>query len=1828
MREFDDFRSGLADRRRVLEEKRRNLLRAQEEASRASRDLESFKRRAGREDAAEIERREAVVESARTKAAELAAETRRLRVDDRRFVNEFGHLLDPRAQLPNLTDRVPILLFPLRLETRFNDVGDGKTQLWVRVYPDNCLVDSFDPLLTEAEVTNAQTFWAGIWRAGGDETMERAAWRGLVASHGSGRAGWIVSQYRPVNEGDKPVRDAATDILLIVIASAPVPAEVVAYWIAAWRAGGDLAAQQAALATLEGAVGAARAADIVKNRPFNFTDLPASPRTRANVQVKAAILQVTPASGLPTRQNSWSSAPRVDLIPDCLVLVRTDQTGNTITTLGKPIARPLHAGPDPNAPVDEQLKPDGDDLKIPDELRWMFDFQTAVDAGMGFVVDDLTASEVADGIVRLIVVGVRLGESPEEGRTSLDRLLEHHLHSRAGLEIVPQGTPTNNTEKKGAGFAFRDDSDATYATLFKGDPEYTEVADPFLRRDGQWLADVLGVSPALAKLIPNARGTDQSEGRSMQVALWPGTLGYMMRTLLSPIFPEDAIRDTRDFFIHHVSGRGPLPALRIGRQPYGIVLTTAFDRLDWFAGDPRINIAAPAGGSGSLANLYAILRRIQNDWQPLVDQVSRIGQSGGDPHQVLLDVLGLHPTSVEFYPLNAESVEHKFYELAFFDISIALEFLNLMQAIIPLSLLRSFGYTGNDIPDLLTKVWKARQTPLTGPLIDDRPLSETEPIRPYAGNRNYIQWLADAARTGLESIRAEQGFDANTKPTALLYLLLRHALQLGYREVALRLTLAADVALDVRPLVREPAFVHVREGQVPSESHYELLYAQNERITGNRNVTLADHIARNIRVIAPEFREQIEAVDRLGSLPTARLERIFAETIDTSSYRLDAWKTGLLGWQLERLRKEGAAGAEDGATATGLYLGAFGWVENLRIEGKELTKAEIDDDLRDRINGSTPPDSELMHDSTNAGLVHAPSLNHAATAAVLRNAYVANDGRLAVDLSSRRVRLALEIIDGMRNGQSLGALLGYQFERHVHDHGPLAVRALIYPLRKKFPLAANQIERTATDDGTREALAAQNVVDGRKLVEHVERLSAFDYPFGLAELPNPAPTLGHASALTAAVRHIRDINDAVADLVLAEGVHQAVIGNYERAAGTLDAFAKGSHPTEPEVIRTPRSGIALTLRTAIHLPVPPPAIPVPAIPTATPLALAEPSLNAWLAGRLPPPDDVRCIVSFTPVGSNAQTSVVFSQTQLGLHPIDLVYLTETSPDQALGDLEDRLLRRLFASQSPRHDREITIAYTERDGDNITFFELSALLVSLRSLVIASRSIVAADISRTNDASTESAGSISLARNRIADRLTELRDPAGGVLKGLADTTATLSSVATIDVALAAYANAVGRAAAYRLPQTSMGFVFEWRQGVYRAIADKIAGRVRTWDERISRLTALLVDYDAIASGLTEEDRIARLRAAEAVVSTAPTSPAPASGPYRIALDGLKSAFETKRGDLDELATVGRATLAGYVTEVQAAIGLAAFDPEPLEIDPETDEIDRFRASLLAAVGRLVEDIEARLTKVDGLLVEHDATSGSDRVRLLQDAGKVLFGEDVTLLPQLTLTSDSADELANAVTYSLDGHLTSHLAARAFPVDDWLHSVARVREKMHHWESAMVLGEALGATGSLEPTPIQLPHVAGEKWFGLEFEAGANIASERLLYTASLEQPFDASQPISGLIVDEWTEVIPAKSEETGVAFHYDRPNSEPPQAWLLALAAVRNGAWRWDELVDAVTDALDSAKRRAIEPVHVDGTPYSWFLPATMSSYTFPEISISNNLLANIAAYELNVKGE
>jgi hypothetical protein len=193
----------------------------------------------------------------------------------------------------------------------------------------------------------------------------------------------------------------------------------------------------------------------------------------------------------------------------------------------------------------------------------------------------------------------------------------------------------------------------------------------------------------------------------------------------------------------------------------------------------------------------------------------------------------------------------------------------------------------------------------------------------------------------------------------------------------------------------------------------------------------------------------------------------------------------------------------------------------------------------------------------------------------------------------------------------------------------------------------------------------------------------------------------------------------------------------------------------------------------------------------------------------------------------------------------------------------------------------------------------------------------------------------------------------------------------------------------------------------------------------------------------------------------------------------------------------------------------------------------------------------------------------------------------------------------------------------------------VREKPRLWEKTVLLADALLGPGGLlgtsllgwkEPTlsPVQLPYVPKDHWLGLEFAKDPNLpdqfSEDRLLFTAHYATGL-TSDTQCGLVFDEWTEVIPAEKETTGIALHVDGPNAEPPQAMLLVAPPVRTpaGTWTVGDLVDAVTETFALARTRAVEPEHLDETAYAHMLPATVLSATREPITISTDLaLANL----------
>jgi hypothetical protein len=1817
--EFSEAREKLAAARAGQDEAVAELARARERAAAIEAELAERRRiaadgddrlaklaEAGREAASAVEKAAAAAGGARAEA--LAA------------LKAFTPVADPRERIGELADDVPILLFPLRLEARFKRVRQRdrtlQDQLWVRAYPDTCLVDMFEAELAAGEVEAARRYWQAVWRAAGREAGERAAWRDLVAGHGSGRARWIVDRHVPLNPDDRPQEVPEDAVLLVSAAEEPAagePEAIAEYWTAVWRAGGGRADEEAALEQLAERLGDADRAAALRaaTRPAGLASLPPAGTSREDATVVAAVAAFPAVED--ARSRSWSRPAQVRLLPERLLCV-VETAGARIEALGAAIPVPLHVGPDPSGPP--QLAPEDGELTVPDELLWMTDFDRAVRDGLGFRIV-LTPEQASAGVERLTVAGVRLSAGPQESAAALEELLAHHRDGRSGFSLVAQGTPTNNTEELDAGFTRSEDPDASFDALT---PAELPDADPLDRLDGRWLADWLGLDPAVVAGVPGADGTDQREARAMNAALWPGTLGYFLETLMAPVLDDAAVEDVRWFFTTHVSGRGAVPAVRIGAQPYGILPAIAFGRIRAMAaeGDER----APF-----VNRLHRILRAVDKDWTAMAAGAASLGTPGADPDATLLDVLGLHPASVEFHFRYAESLDHVFNQAGLFGVGGVL-FAAIAEAGLERpgsDLLERLGRApGGPPPEILSKYFLGAHGGLLGDVVDDRPLSETDPVRDWTTDgRNYLEWLDATARTSLEALRRQSGFAGNRPPTALLYLLLRHALMLGYSDAAVRLHRRARVPeATLRAMKREPPFVHVVSG-APSESRWAPLLKVDEQVTGDARRTVAEHIARLIGRASETkpLAEQLEALRRLVDVPTARLERLLAEHVDLCGYRFDAWRLGLVHHRLAGMR----------ATAgRGIHLGAYGWLEDLRPSATVRTPVKLEGDLADVFQRKGDP--PLERDSGNGGFVHAPSLDHATTAAVLRAGYMANASEanpeaLAVNLSSERVRLAMSTLEGVRNGQSLGALLGYRLERGLHDHHPgLELDRFILPLRKAFPLVADRIAPTRTEeDVPADEIAARNVVDGLRLVEHLTAHPG-PYPFG-KRLPDDA-TAAERAAIEAEVDRLRDLHDAIADLMLADGVHQAVQGRYDAAAASLEVAATGGHPPEPEVVRTPRSGIALTHRLVLHLD--PGAT---AAADATPRAATEPRVDRWLEGVLPALSGIACRATWTDPRTGELGEATVSLADLGLRPLDLLSVIGAGGGQEMTELDDRVVAHVLANADVPVDVLPAIGYLDAVPNALRVFDVAAPVARLRSLVRRARPLRPGDAVLAGEARPADDADVALDRGRIAAALADLegvRDDldahaaalaaaAGDPASSPAPIEAPLdpaSLPATIDALVDATAALFGRAARFGIAQTGWGFAFAARRALAATLIARVEERVAVWDARLADFDALLAEFDALPAGTQEGERLTRLRRAEMTVSTAVTELPADLADLRAALPAKRAVFAARRAALAGTVADPPVTLSPLLGAVVAELPLTDVDLEPFDLGPEATGIATLARDLLAATRPVAAAVRARSAAAATALAAHDAAATApQRVQALTQAGQALFGEEFVLVPDGGVPAAQAAEWANVLAGDLTRHLTD-VEGVDLPVEEWLTGVARVREQARAWEQVAVHAEAFGRA-DLRLTPLQFPYVPGDHWLALPFPEDAVLDRDRLLYTASLPAGFDPAARLCGLLLDEWTEVIPGRSEDTGIAAHFERPSSEPPQALLLVTPATQTGAWDWPEVTGALDDTLALARKRAVEPEDVDGTPYARYLPATVMATTLRGISIGLSLAVN-----------
>lgn len=941
------------------------------------------------------------------------------------------------------------------------------------------------------------------------------------------------------------------------------------------------------------------------------------------------------------------------------------------------------------------------------QREWMFDYDAARAVGLGI---DLTAEHLqhrlgktviyrwGDRLDRLVVVGVDWSRSPTEAADALEALLASHAASD-GLACVPLGTPTNHTgPQAGAQQAPMPDAQP---------PANPSPADAAPHDAHRLLTHALGLSGTVLTphALPGSELREQRTQMHMINALWPALLGRYLSEMWNAIGDNRQITPAsvalaRDFAVGWVRPGGPLPLLRVGDQPYGLL--------------PVVAHLEPADSTEH--GVLTVMRHLRPAWAQATARAPRLDGANFDSLRELLQT-GPWSQVAQFRNIENPNKSQSPTGMRLVYGGVQLQ----GKSVFTDALLRAFGIDP-PLPTLLETVVHDVQAHSLGhlpwvqadPQNPQRERAPGEPLDPP-----YIAHIAAALDAGGSGRLAQLAQHQNGD--ALLQALLAFSAQISWDAASIEL-LEKAIALSpdagrVSELIRStisanlvgvsaPTPPAAADGVVHIQNLQQLQAVTLPQVTGSRTLAeqLQDHLQATpspslsmdaaamglalpgTRMRLPFHLSELGAVRdsllALAPLNTGELDTAFRLTLDLFSYRLDAWATGLANKRLGELRADPQA-------RSGVHLGAWGVVLDLAPD--------------------TRPDS--------LGYIHAPSLPQAVAGAMLRSGALANaegaEGAFDIHLDSARTHMALDLIDAMTQGQSPAALLGYRFERALRDTPDFAGAAYIYDLRLAYPLRPSG---TTADDEPAEHIAARDVVDGLAL------LDAWRHQPSTVLAPVQPP---HRDLVGGILNALAEIWDAVADLSLAESVYQVANNNLERAGAACAMVDALGPPVLPQVARTPRAGASYAQRLMLLCPDAPPPAAWADVAARDPLAAAEPRLDAWLARMLGEPQHfaftARCWL-----GDALDGELVLRPTDLGRSALALV--RAAAPDSSgLSPLRRWLVDAFSARLTPTPGLRLDIQERNAPGAPPGLAEFEALAATLHTLIHSGRSATRHDL---------------------------------------------------------------------------------------------------------------------------------------------------------------------------------------------------------------------------------------------------------------------------------------------------------------------------------------------------------------------------------------------------------------------------------------------------------------------------------------------------------------------
>lgn len=954
---------------------------------------------------------------------------------------------------------------------------------------------------------------------------------------------------------------------------------------------------------------------VITTKPVNYDD--------AGFTVATAIWP-----DLEPKLETITRPPKSRILPDKFTVSLLDSNNAVIVEKNtEVISDNLKVGLDPD---ENSLTFVDDDIQI-NEMDWLLDFDTAIDKGMALKIrvdntsPSLGNSSSGYAIPKIVVSGLKVSMSKEETQVLLEDTFKGHFYS-GGISLLRNASSTKNTAERKADFAKRTDSDT------KPEPIDPANYDTDVTWDGKKLATILGLRPSLFESVTNSDTTDVQDAQNMNDVLFSATIGYYLNNLLSPWLELPEVEKVRDFFSKNVVARGPGSPFRLNKAPYGVLPITDFANMSFSS--------AETGDHAFLNNLKAVLvDHLYPHWDAKKDNVKHAGKAGEDAKEVFADIIGRHAISVDIKKRLGSGPETIWNNLVFNDRVTDAQNWHSGQTAFAAQVDSGMGglkgaFSKTTDPDINFLNFLEAYEDMDMPVVDDYKLSRKRELQKLGTSSwNYMEWFVNASLT--EIIDENFAPIGATKPNALLYELLRLALLEEYYQAAANIH-GPNYDTSLKRKDHELVNFSDYEGELPAElNQNDVLVPPDSRWVifdedlpgqpvGTTFRTLIDTGSpTGYETDLARVQTTLDLILRLSSRPTEELNNMVMEHMDLCSHRLDAWMTGLVTQRITNIYD-----GKDEEKVHGIFFGGYGWVNNL----ESAPRANYDEtQLPSSFLPAGFDATSIEIDDDNGGYIQAPSINHAVAAAVLRSGYLsrAHNGtpdqknRMSINLDSKRVREAKTLIEGLNNGQSLGAMIGYFFERKVHDSDTVGLNQYIYPLRTEFPFET--VETTPSTDG--EKAATLSVVDGLAMLK--EYRTSLETSTTKFQTDYSVP-----SDITDIIEETEGIVDALGDLAVAEGMFQIAQSSAAGASNMTKAISEGGYIREADVINTPRKGISVTNRMMLGFPRV--GHPTTTLDTSgdpwyqsheTVRSQAEPSLNQWLKDLIKDPNDIGATVT-------------------------------------------------------------------------------------------------------------------------------------------------------------------------------------------------------------------------------------------------------------------------------------------------------------------------------------------------------------------------------------------------------------------------------------------------------------------------------------------------------------------------------------------------------------------------------------------------------------------------